>query len=380
MATSALYFSALTTSAKNFAGHRGLSIAVPVAAFGLSSFWEALVAGSPLFGRTVQARGGDVVRELDVVRLFKFFAILLGVVGVIGALGLIVIPSHLPKRVEGEEPTEEDALLPRAEESESSSVISAVSAREELTAEHRPFLRDRSTYLFGMALMILLGSGEMFINCVSNLFLHRLIAVGDNVADCTREQRFHAIARSKSSYFNVCLVQYGVPSCGGPDIGLHVLASSNATNITNSLTPGNFSLPGLRIVYACVLSNLLAPGMVLCRQRLGWFQLRRNIYTCTDCCQCCLGNRWLWTKLGRPYLDSGYISTAFGQLMIALGAVIFGLLYARVYDVHSPPPPAICEGRECWQDTIVAAGWAGFVATMLLGLTWWSWRKRGWTV
>ena len=101
MGTSALYFSALTTSAKNFVGHRGLSIAVPIAAFGLSSFWEALVAGSPLFSRKIQASGGDVVRELDVVRLFRFFAILLGVVGVIGALGLIVIPSHPTKESGG---------------------------------------------------------------------------------------------------------------------------------------------------------------------------------------------------------------------------------------------------------------------------------------
>ena len=69
MGTSALYFSALTTSAKNFVGHRGLSIAVPIAAFGLSSFWEALLAGSRLFTKEVRAQGGDI--ELDVVRLFN---------------------------------------------------------------------------------------------------------------------------------------------------------------------------------------------------------------------------------------------------------------------------------------------------------------------
>jgi hypothetical protein len=169
MGTSSLYFSALTTSAKNFVGHRGLSIAVPIAAFGLSSFWESLIAGSRLFTKNVTAAGGDVVRELDVVRLFHFFAILLGVVGVIGSFGLVVIPPHLPKRLDSGEASEEDALLPRAEESETSSVMSAVSAREELAAEHRPFLTDRSTYLFGLALMVLLGSGEMFINCVSRL-------------------------------------------------------------------------------------------------------------------------------------------------------------------------------------------------------------------
>ena len=69
------------------------------------------------------------------------------------------------------------------------------------------------------------------------------------------------------------------------------------------------------------------------------------------------------------------------ELIIALGAIIFGLLYARGYDAHSPPPPETCHGRECWQDTILAAAWAGVVATALLGsIWWWSWRKRGWTV
>jgi MFS family permease len=168
LGTTSLYFSALTTSAKNFSGHRALSIAVPITAYGLSSFWEALLAGSRLFAKDVVAESGHVTRELDVVRLFYFFAVLLGVVGVIGSFGLVVIPPHLPKRVDGES-SETDALLPRTEESETSetsSVMSAISAKEELTAEHRPFLKDKSTYLFGLSLLVLLGSGEMFINCV----------------------------------------------------------------------------------------------------------------------------------------------------------------------------------------------------------------------
>ena len=194
MGTSALYFSALITSAKNFVGHRGLSIAVPIAAFGLSSFWEALIAGSRLFTREVRPQGDGNV-EIDVARLFNFFAVLLGVVGVIGSVGLVVIPSHLPKQIEGEEATEEDALLPRAEESETSSVISLVSAREELTAEHRPFLKDKSTYLFGLVLLVLLGSGEMFINCVHNS-LDFLMIVGDDATNNSTIGQFHSISRS----------------------------------------------------------------------------------------------------------------------------------------------------------------------------------------
>jgi MFS family permease len=173
MGTSALYFSALITSAKNFARNRGLSIAVPIAAFGLSSFWESLLAGSKLFSRDVKAESGDAFYELDVVRLFYFFAIMLGAVGAVGAVGLFNMPPHLPKRVDGEEPSEEDALLPRAEASETSSVISLVPARDEINAEHRPFLKDHSTYLFGLVLLVLLGTGEMFINCVRSKFDNR---------------------------------------------------------------------------------------------------------------------------------------------------------------------------------------------------------------
>jgi MFS family permease len=204
MGTSSMYFSALTTSAKNFVGHRGLSIGIPIAAFGLSSFWEAQLAGSKLFTKTrseaptdnsgmfgvspvispftrIKIGSTSSEGELDVPRLFYFFAILLGAVGIIGSLGLVSLPQHLPKHIPGDdEPTEQDALLrpalsrrpsllPRAEqsdESETSSVISVTSAREELDAEERPFLRDSSTWVFGVCLLVLLGSGEMFINCV----------------------------------------------------------------------------------------------------------------------------------------------------------------------------------------------------------------------
>jgi len=68
-------------------------------------------------------------------------------------------------------------------------------------------------------------------------------------------------------------------------------------------------------------------------------------------------------------------------LIVALGAVIFGLLYAKVYDGHSPAPPDICVGRDCWKDTILAAGWAGLFATILLFGIWrWNWQRRGWVV
>lgn len=127
-----------------------------------------MLAGSRLFSKEVKTEaGGVIVRELDVVRLFKFFAVLLGIVGVIGAFGLVVLPLDSPKRVECEEPTEEDALLPQAESSQSDSVNGLVPEQQESAPENRPFFTETTTYLLCLVLVILLGSGEMYINCVS---------------------------------------------------------------------------------------------------------------------------------------------------------------------------------------------------------------------
>lgn len=68
-------------------------------------------------------------------------------------------------------------------------------------------------------------------------------------------------------------------------------------------------------------------------------------------------------------------------LIVALGAIIFGLLYARDYDLHSPAPPAVCLGRECWKSTILSAAWSGLIAITLLWYIWRrNWERRGWLV
>jgi len=310
MGTSALYFSALTTSAKNFSGHRGLSIAVPVAAFGLSSFWEAIVAGSSLFAKRVQASGGDVSTEVDVVRLFHFFAMMLGIVGIIGGFGLIVIPSHLPKRIEGEEgePSEEDALIPRAEvESESSSVMSYVSAKEELTAEHRLFLREKSMYLFGLVLMVFLGSGEMFINCVRNpTFIVELTVAWDNVTNNSRIRGFHSVPQYESSNFHPCAVKYRLTTRFRSGIRLRFLPQPSTSGISNATAIIPLSVAFLRLPNHFIRPHRLASRMVFPREYLCRNQLWRNIHPCTYHRQCHLGDWQIRTTLGNPHVHSWY--------------------------------------------------------------------------
>ena len=153
-----------------------------------------------------------------------------------------------------------------------------------------------------------------------------------------------------------------------------------ASNLPNPIIPNPFFIPRLRSIPNIIRTDSMATRMVFDWHNSCWNWIRRDIHSCTNCCQRCLGNWRIRKKLGNSHFHPRYPTPAM-ELIIALGAIIFGLLYARVYDVHSPPPPATCHGRECWQDTILAAAWAGLLATILLGsIWWWSWRKRGWTV
>lgn len=89
MGTSCMYLSAVTTCAKNFGRgrHKGLALAMPIAAFGLSGMWQSQVGSRLLYETGDDGRRGDV----DVFRFFLFLAGSLFAVGLVGAVGLRVV-------------------------------------------------------------------------------------------------------------------------------------------------------------------------------------------------------------------------------------------------------------------------------------------------
>ncbi|CAK7274912.1 hypothetical protein SEPCBS57363_006408 [Sporothrix epigloea] len=97
-ATCAMYLSAVATCAKNFgrSRHRGLALAAPIAAFGLSGMWQSQVGSRVLYERLpppledgpgAPSRQGDV----DVFAYFLFLAVLLSAVGFLGTFTLRVV-------------------------------------------------------------------------------------------------------------------------------------------------------------------------------------------------------------------------------------------------------------------------------------------------
>jgi MFS family permease len=89
MATTCMYISAVTTCAKNFGRgkHKGLALASPIAAFGLSGMWQSQLGSKVLYEHRPGGKRGDV----DVFKFFIFLAITLLAVGLLGTVLLKIV-------------------------------------------------------------------------------------------------------------------------------------------------------------------------------------------------------------------------------------------------------------------------------------------------
>ena len=191
MGTSCMYLSAVATCAKNFGTgkHKGLALALPIAAFGLSGMWQSQV-GSHFFARKEDERNGDV----DVFRYFLFLAGLLFAVGLVGAVGLRVVGEeeliasavdelerdgllednrHLQRSLlhDGENGNGYGTLSPNPHDAEASSLASKLHDSEGalkktalLNTETRIFLTDPTMWLLAAGFFLTTGPGEAFIN------------------------------------------------------------------------------------------------------------------------------------------------------------------------------------------------------------------------
>lgn len=89
LGTTCMYLSAVTTCAKNFgkSKYRGIALASPIAAFGLSGMWQSQFGARVLFEKTLDGSRGDV----DVFKYFVFLAITLVAVGLVGTIFLRIV-------------------------------------------------------------------------------------------------------------------------------------------------------------------------------------------------------------------------------------------------------------------------------------------------
>lgn len=204
MGTSCMYLAAVATCAKNFGRgkHKGIMLAVPIAAFGLSGMWQSQV-GTYFFSEVLEdGSHGD----LDVFRYFVFLAVLLLAIGIIGTFALRIVEEddeYIDETVEELERSglleESDFFRPRSDirqvaeygtfsdafDGENSTLSDQEREQQRLEKEReeeerrkknwllnyetRVYLQDPTMWWLAAGFFLVTGPGESYINNVSNL-------------------------------------------------------------------------------------------------------------------------------------------------------------------------------------------------------------------
>ncbi|KAL6719456.1 putative monocarboxylate transporter mch1 [Lecanora helva] len=391
--TSCMYLSAVTTCAKNFGKgkHKGLALAIPIAAFGLSGMWQSQV-GSRFF---TPIKGGDT----DVFRYFLFLAGLLFAVGLIGAVGLRIFNEEelLEDAVEDLERSgllRDDSLIQRSlihdgEDTNGYGTISS-SARSTspspskklsglprpnaplkkalLNAETRIFLTDNTMWLLAGGFFLTTGPGEAFINNLGTVIgtlypppssppssnspaTHvSIVAVTSTIARLltgTLSDLLAPASQSKSRSCTISRLSFLLSSTVLFSLGLILLASGLIQSFPH-LFPLVSALIGLG--YGAVFS--LTPIIVSVVWGVQNF-----------------GTNW------------GIVA-----VVPAAGAAIWGAIYSAVYQAgvdggrsggQRADEGQFCFGAQCYQATFWGMAGASWAAIMLWGLAWRLWRRKG---
>ncbi|EEP79813.1 conserved hypothetical protein [Uncinocarpus reesii 1704] len=198
--TASMYLAAVSTCAKNFAQskHKGLMLAMPIAAFGLSGMWQSQVGRHLLCEWGPNGEKGDV----DVFKYFLFLAILLFSVGLVGSFALRLVDEEklIDEAVEELERSgyldESSFFRPREEvnaeygtfgaenngtvgidDGDGDSVTSSQEEKQKktwlLNQETKLFLRDRTMWWLAAGFFLASGPGEAYINNVGTV-IHTL--------------------------------------------------------------------------------------------------------------------------------------------------------------------------------------------------------------
>jgi len=405
--TCCMYLSAVATCAKNFGRgkHRGLALAVPIAAYGLSSMWQSQLGSRVLYERLPDGSRGDV----DVFAFFLFLAVLLSAVGLLGTFTLKIVNEE-DLIDEAVEELERSGLLDGSalftpgrssrgygalerdnpfDDGEDAGILDPAKDDEDdearrkkqwvLNAETRRFLTDHTMWLFAVGFLFIIGPGEAFLNnlgtVIKTLYPPSLAHAGAPTSAATHVS-IVGITSTVARLLTGSLTDLLAPSPPAQ----HVQITSSTPTLRRR---GRFSVS--RVAFLLGFAVLLAAGLMVLAS--GFAQNH--------------GDRF-WVVSG--LVGAGYgavfsltpiiitviwgvenFATNWGIVAMfpAVGATLWGLIYSAVYQAAAERPDVrggddgnLCYGTQCYASTF----WAMSVSVLLAcGLVVAAWRgKNGW--
>lgn len=397
MGTSCMYLSAVTTCAKNFGRgkYKGLALAIPIAAFGLSGMWQSQIGSRLLYDRSPERYG-----EVDVYRYFVFLALLLFVVGLIGAFALNVVDeeelidqavselersglledspffqrSVLHDNSNGYGTVESSEALPNsAEFDDDGTDLPLQKARRQsdrrkawlLNNETRLFLLDHTMWLLAAGFFLVTGPGEAFINnlgTIINTFYPPPSPGPPNGNSPATHVSIVALASTFARLFTGTLSDLLAPTAApGQSDDKRVTCSRLVFLLTSTLF---FSIGQLLLASGLIQSHPQLFPLVSALVGLGYgaiFSLTPIIVSVV----------WGVRNFGTNW---GIVA-----VVPAAGAALWGAVYAAVYDAAAMDGRRIgaterlCYGVRCYAPTF----W-GMVVCSWVALGLWAWAWRGW--
>lgn len=396
MGTSCMYLSAVTTCAKNFGRgkHKGLALAMPIAAFGLSGMWQSQV-GSHFFAQKEDERNGDV----DVFRYFLFLAGLLFAVGMVGAVGLRVVGEeemiddavdemerdglledspYLQRSLlhDGENGNGYGTLSPHHHDAEASSPASkahdsetAIKKTMVLNTETRIFLTDPTMWLLAAGFFLTTGPGEAFINNLGTI-IHTLYPPSATIPPSNSPATHVSIVALTSTLARLLtgtLSDLLAPTSSHSDAQANkktFTVSRMSFLLTSTLL---FSLGQLILATTAIQSRPPLFPLVSALVGLGYgaiFSLSPIIVSVV----------WGVQNFGTNW---GIVA-----VVPAAGAAIWGAVYSGVYQAGVErsqimgEEEQMCYGARCYRSTFWAMAVASWVAVGLWAWAWRRWRAR----
>ncbi|KAF2869915.1 major facilitator superfamily domain-containing protein [Massariosphaeria phaeospora] len=411
MGTSCMYLSAVTTCAKNFGrgNAKGIALAVPIAAFGLSGMWQSQIGSRLLYEKLPGGGRGDV----DVFRYFLFLGLLLLCVGAIGTFALRIMDEEemIDEAVEelersgllahdefftqaannhgyGTMATHDlsdstfDFLQTEAERLKSKAEEEARKKTWLLNEETRRYVADPTMWWLAAGFFLVTGPGEAFINNLGTIIG---TLTPPHVSSGTSPVTHVSIVALTSTIAR--LVTGTLSDLLAPVAATHQ-HHRGPESVDNSLSslpdrPRKFTVS--RITFLLTFAFILSSGQVLLAS--GWVQNHASRFAAVSAL---VGAGYGAVFSLTPIVVSVVwgvenFGTNWGILAMtpALGAVVWGSVYATVYQraadrdqpgIERDPQDVLCYGKACYASTFWAMAVCVWVA---IGLWTWAWRGRG---
>ncbi|KAJ6102762.1 hypothetical protein N7486_005189 [Penicillium sp. IBT 16267x] len=418
MGTSCMYLAAVATCAKNYGRgkHKGIMLALPIAAFGLSGMWQSQLGTYVLCERDIDGNCGDV----DVFRYFLFLGIVLLVTGIIGTFALRIVDDdeeelYIDETVEELERSglleESDFFRPRGEiratveygtflDNDAEATLSEEEREERrrekereeeerrkknwlLNYETRVFLLDPTMWWLAAGFFLVTGPGESYINNLGTIIptltppsyaLNAPPPAGLPSTHVTTIALTSTIARlltgSLSDFFAPPATHLFPPI---PDSRRHTVPTAENNRPTFSrmtfLLPSALLLSIGYLILASPLAQRLPPLFHLTTALVGFgygsaFSLTPIIISV------------VWG------VENFATNWGIVAMMPAVGAALWGVIYSAAYqnaldDGSGSDLGGQCHGWRCYGFWAVGCTISVWIAIVAWLAAWRGWKRRG---